>query len=236
MTPSMTKPETRRLMDRTAARHILDTACQSRVSMGIRPDNPTSGSQTTGTVARMDADAETLVVALDAPLHPASPGDWFLFSFRIANRAFAFRTRWVGMDRPGQAGAAVFTYPTAIEAVDRRRAPRRRFRNRSIVSLAFLEPASSSAVRGSLLNLSASGLAFLLDAPPPPALVVGATIRVTLEGDATADPLLLPARLVSITQGADPCTWVVGIEFLRDDLSSKVGVRLAQWLKSPDEQ
>ncbi len=236
MTTTAKNPVSPRVVDPAAARRILEMACSKGVGFAFCPTDSTPKAQLAGRFAGMGTDGATLVVGLDAALESVSTGDTFDFWFRIATQGFAFQAALVGTNPNAERAGAVFGYPAALEAVDRRGAPRLRLRDRSIVAVKPLDSPSSRVVRGSLMNLSATGLAFLLPAAPPKALAVGVDLQATLEGGATNDPLSLPARIVSVTQGGDQRSWVVGIEFTQDEQSSELGDRLAQWLELPKQE
>lgn len=109
--------------------------------------------------------------------------------------------------------------PTTIAPADRRRSPRRRFRQPTGILLRGTGVDDGWRCQATLLNLSMDGLACRVpdsDCERGGPLRIGQTVRAVFRPHASSPAFDLNGRIVAITQGGTPNLLVLGLEFIAD--------------------
>ncbi len=109
--------------------------------------------------------------------------------------------------------------PTSIVSAERRRGPRRRFRQPTGVLLRGTGVDDGWSCQATLLNLSIGGLACRVpdsDSERAGPLRIGQTVRAVFRPSASTPTFDLNGRIVNITQGGTPNLLVLGLEFVAD--------------------
>lgn len=116
---------------------------------------------------------------------------------------------------------------------ERRRAPRRQFFDAVEVSLYAGE--WDCPLRAMLLNLGPGGLACRISRRAGwewPS--VGRIVRVVFTLDSDAEPFALRGRVISDTTAGSTGHWVLGMEFLREEMAAPNGARLRAALRAAE--
>ncbi|MEK6675179.1 MAG: PilZ domain-containing protein [Planctomycetota bacterium] len=104
--------------------------------------------------------------------------------------------------------------PRNLTLIERRRSPRRSFREAGQVRLCFTNENHRKICPTVLLNLSADGLACRAKKDDTTQLTIGQNVEADLQIGSVDQSLRLLGRIVSLTVGGSPETLVVGLEFL----------------------
>lgn len=115
---------------------------------------------------------------------------------------------------------------------DRRRSHRRQFRRAVRVSLLSCEFGEAPAASGTLLNLSADGLALHLLTTDMDAISVGGNHRISFDLGVGVPPFELPGCISNIVDGATPDRVVVGVEFINTEGGGAERQRLRDALRT----
>lgn len=103
---------------------------------------------------------------------------------------------------------------SSAAVIERRRAPRRRLRSSTCVTLTASPHSGAGAVDAALLNVSAHGMAVRAKSSEASEFEPGSVIRCTFSAGASEELFVLPARVVSATQGGAAGSVVLGVEFV----------------------
>lgn len=97
---------------------------------------------------------------------------------------------------------------------DRRRSPRRAFRRSSGVVLEAVFPSGRRRIKGTLLNLSADGLACLVTAEGAQGLVPATRLHAAFRLPDSEDSFELPGRIISVLPAGDGNSQLIGLAFV----------------------
>lgn len=125
----------------------------------------------------------------------------------------------------------------AAAVLERRRAPRRRLRASTCVTLKASPHSGEQAVEGALLNVSPHGMAVRANADAVREFTAGSVLRCTFCAGGEDELFVFPARVVSATRGGDVSSVVLGVEFVetRDTVAALERLR-ARLASQPSER
>lgn len=116
--------------------------------------------------------------------------------------------------------------PTTLTALDRRRSRRRNLRPPSTVVLRLPDERDAWRCAASILNVSADGLACLLENADAQRVPVGRNIVTEFQVNALEETFQMTGRVVNSTRAGTPEHVVLGVEFLAEEASTPRRVRL----------
>jgi hypothetical protein len=206
---------------------VLHEAVGGRVLIHLKPAQHRRSPGVYGTLVAMGESALTVRLEPDEPKeHALYKTDSVKAAFTLRGKRYAFTAacRCLG---PGQAAEEVaLKLPEMITLLQRRSSKRYRFQRTSPVRL-WIDGQPGEKVSGTILNLSADGIACLLAKRETPHVEPGASVGLSFALTDESRPVELKGTVTNVTPVDSPHVVVLGIQFIFEGGKTGIPEQLA---------
>jgi len=213
----ITEPFLRQLgSDQT--RRALKLAVRERASIMLESDQNSAAAEYIGYI--LDGNENGLVVILNANANlaadPRNIDRRWNVRFFLGEETYLFSARILDIDGTGPLPAIRLALPDGLFAEARRKFQRARFAESADVEITFVDDRPPASATGKLCNVSADGIAVLVDEnitrdrPPHP------TVTVRFDLPHCGEPFVLPSFVRALTPAGTHEKTIIRLQFVRN--------------------
>jgi hypothetical protein len=206
---------------------ILHEAVSGQVLIHLKPAQHRRSPGVYATLVAMDESALTVRLEPDEPKeHALYKADSVKAAFTLRGKRYAFAAACHGSS-PGQAAEMVILeLPEIITLLQRRSSRRYRFQRTSPVSF-WIDGRPYEKASGTILNVSADGIACLLPKKETRHVEPGANVGLSFALRDGAQPVELKGMVTNVTPVDSPLSVVLGIQFVFEEGKTEIPEELA---------